>query len=322
MAPRVDALYFFLIAISAFFGLLIATLVVVFAVRYRRRSPDERPAAILGSVALELTWSLIPLGIVLVIFLWSAEIFFSMVRVPPGAMDVYVVGKRWMWKAQHMTGQREINELHVPVGRAGEDHAGLGGRDPQLLHPRLPREERRDPRALPDHVVRGHQAGALPPLLRRVLRHQALGDDRVDRGHGAGGLPGLAAGRDGRGLDGGGGGAPVPGARLRDLPPRRHRGARPQSPGPLRAARPARRGRDGPRRRRLHPRVDREPGGEGGGRVPADHARVPGAGDGGGPDAPGRLRPVARRQRGGAGRRRPAPAASPAPSPAPEGRKP
>src|SRR5688572_29747840 len=116
MAGRVDALYFFVLAISAFFGLLIATLVVVFAVRYRRRSPDERPAAILGSVALELTWSLIPLGIVLIIFLWSTEIFFSMVRVPPGAMDVYVVGKRWMWKAQHMTGQREINELHVPVG--------------------------------------------------------------------------------------------------------------------------------------------------------------------------------------------------------------
>jgi cytochrome c oxidase subunit 2 len=116
MAGRVDTLYFFLIAISTFFGLLIATLVVVFAVRYRRRSPDERPAAILGSVALELTWTLIPLGVVLVLFLWSAELFFAMIRVPPGAMDVYVVGKRWMWKAQHMTGQREINELHVPVG--------------------------------------------------------------------------------------------------------------------------------------------------------------------------------------------------------------
>jgi cytochrome c oxidase subunit 2 len=116
MAGRVDALYFFLIGLSAFFGLLIATLVIVFAVRYRRRSPDERPKAILGSVALELTWSLIPLGIVMFIFLWSADIFFSMVRVPPGAMEVYVVGKRWMWKAQHMTGQREINELHVPVG--------------------------------------------------------------------------------------------------------------------------------------------------------------------------------------------------------------
>ncbi len=115
-AGQVDAIYFFMVAVTAFFSILIATLVVVFAVRYRRRSPNERPKAILGSVALELTWSLIPLGIVMVIFLWSAEIFFSMVRVPPGAMEVYVVGKRWMWKAQHMTGQREINELHVPVG--------------------------------------------------------------------------------------------------------------------------------------------------------------------------------------------------------------
>ncbi len=116
MAMRVDALYFFLIAISAFFSLLIAGLVVVFAVKYRRRSDEEQPREILGSFALELTWTLVPLGIVLVIFAWSAEVYFALQRVPPGAMEVYVVGKRWMWKAQHMTGRREINELHVPVG--------------------------------------------------------------------------------------------------------------------------------------------------------------------------------------------------------------
>jgi cytochrome c oxidase subunit 2 len=116
MAGRVDALYLFLILISVFFGTLIATLVVTFAIRFRRRSPDERPRPIHGSTALELTWTLIPLGIVMVIFLWGAEVFFAMARVPPGTMNVYVVGKRWMWKTQHMTGQREINELHVPVG--------------------------------------------------------------------------------------------------------------------------------------------------------------------------------------------------------------
>ena len=116
MAARVDALYFFLLVLSAFFGTLIAGLVVVFAIKFRRRSPDERPQPIHGSLALELTWTLIPLGLVLIIFLWGAEVFFAMARVPPGAMDVYVVGKRWMWKTQHMTGQREINELHVPVG--------------------------------------------------------------------------------------------------------------------------------------------------------------------------------------------------------------
>jgi cytochrome c oxidase subunit II len=116
MAGRVDALYLALLAIGAFFSLLIASLVVGFAVRFRRRSPDEVGTPIHGSMVLELVWTLVPLGIVFVIFVWGAEIFFSMARVPPQAMEVYVVGKRWMWKTQHLSGQREINELHVPVG--------------------------------------------------------------------------------------------------------------------------------------------------------------------------------------------------------------
>jgi cytochrome c oxidase subunit 2 len=116
VAGEVDALYFFLLAVSGFFGILIAALLVVFAVRFRRRSEAERPPPIHGSLALELTWTIVPLGIVLLIFLWGAKVFVTMARVPPGAMEVYVVGKRWMWKAQHMSGQREINELHVPLG--------------------------------------------------------------------------------------------------------------------------------------------------------------------------------------------------------------
>jgi len=112
----VDALYLFLIAISVFFGALIAVLLAVFAVKFRRRSDDERPAEIHGSLPLELAWTLFPAGIVLIIFLWSAEVFFTLHRVPKDAMQIHVVGKRWMWKIQHMTGQREISELHVPVG--------------------------------------------------------------------------------------------------------------------------------------------------------------------------------------------------------------
>jgi cytochrome c oxidase subunit 2 len=115
-AGQVDALYFFLIALTAFFSLLIAALVFGFAIRYRRRSADERPPAIYGSLALELTWTLIPLAIVAVIFFWSADLYVTLSRVPADAIEVNVVGKRWMWKLQHMTGQREINELHVPVG--------------------------------------------------------------------------------------------------------------------------------------------------------------------------------------------------------------
>jgi cytochrome c oxidase subunit 2 len=115
-AGDVDALYLFLVAVSVFFGVLIAVLLVAFAIRYRRRSDDERPPLIHGSLPLELTWTLIPAGIVLIIFLWSAEVFFALHRVPKDAMQIHVVGKRWMWKLQHVTGQREINELHVPVG--------------------------------------------------------------------------------------------------------------------------------------------------------------------------------------------------------------
>jgi cytochrome c oxidase subunit 2 len=115
-AGRVDALYFFLIALTAFFSLLIGLMVIGFAIRYRRRSPDDKPPAIYGSLALELTWTLIPLGIVGVIFFWSTDVYLSINRVPKDAIEVHVVGKRWMWKVQHMTGQREINELHVPLG--------------------------------------------------------------------------------------------------------------------------------------------------------------------------------------------------------------
>ena len=84
-ASQVDALYLFLIALSVFFSVLIFTCVFVFAIRYRRRSESERPPAILGSLALELTWSLVPLGICVIIFFWSAHLFFEINRVPPDA---------------------------------------------------------------------------------------------------------------------------------------------------------------------------------------------------------------------------------------------
>ena len=116
-AAQVDAIYFFMVAVTAFFSLLIAALVVVFAVKYRRKSDDEIGVAIHGSLALELLWTFIPLGIAMVMFAWGAKVFFDLYRPPAGAMEIFVVGKQWMWKAQHADGQREINELHVPIGR-------------------------------------------------------------------------------------------------------------------------------------------------------------------------------------------------------------
>jgi cytochrome c oxidase subunit II len=116
-APHVDALYGFLIAVTAFFSLLIGALVVSFAIRYRRRSPGEIPPAVHESGLLEVVWTVIPLGLVLIMFFWGAAVYFRITRPPAGAIEIYVTGKQWMWKIQHGDGHREMNELHVPVGQ-------------------------------------------------------------------------------------------------------------------------------------------------------------------------------------------------------------
>jgi cytochrome c oxidase subunit 2 len=116
-APRVDALYFFILGVSAFFGVLTAILLIYFAIRYRRRAEDYYPRPILGSHKLEVTWTLVTLAIFLLIFFWGAAVYLDTIRPPDDAMEVYVVGKQWMWKVQHLNGRREINALHIPVGR-------------------------------------------------------------------------------------------------------------------------------------------------------------------------------------------------------------
>jgi cytochrome c oxidase subunit 2 len=118
MSGRVDALYFFLLAIAVFFSLLIAGLIVVYAVRYRRRAPQSIGAVVQGVTPLEIAWIVIPALITVVIFVWGASVFFAMSRPPDDTLNIYVVGKQWMWKFQHLDGQREIDEVHVPVGRA------------------------------------------------------------------------------------------------------------------------------------------------------------------------------------------------------------
>jgi len=117
-AKDVDALTLWLVGFSAFFTVLIAVMVLYFAIRYRRRGSNEVGSTFNQSVMLELTWTLIPLGIVLVTFVWGAKVYFRLYRPPANAIEYTITGKQWMWKTQHPTGQREINELHVPVGQA------------------------------------------------------------------------------------------------------------------------------------------------------------------------------------------------------------
>jgi cytochrome c oxidase subunit 2 len=116
-AAKVDALYFFIVAVSAFFTLAVSAAVLFFAIKYRRKHAGEVGAHIEGSLPLELTWSIIPTIISMVMFIWGAKLFYEMRRPPAEAMQIYAVGKQWMWKFQHIGGQREINELHVPAGQ-------------------------------------------------------------------------------------------------------------------------------------------------------------------------------------------------------------
>jgi cytochrome c oxidase subunit II len=115
-AGSVDALFIFLVALCTLVSVAIFAVIVVFAIQYRRRK-GVVAEQIEGSTALEITWSIIPLGIFIMIFIWGAVIYFKERTPPRGATEVYVVAKQWMWKLQHEEGQREINELHVPVGR-------------------------------------------------------------------------------------------------------------------------------------------------------------------------------------------------------------
>src|SRR5437660_10140935 len=117
VSSEVDALYFYISGVTVFFALLIAGIITFFVIRYRRRNPFEIPRPHEGLHKLETLWSVIPLIIAMTFFVWGAKVYFQMYRPAQNAIEVYVVGKQWMWKFQHATGQREINELHVPVGR-------------------------------------------------------------------------------------------------------------------------------------------------------------------------------------------------------------
>jgi cytochrome c oxidase subunit 2 len=118
VAREVDALFLGWVVISLFFSVLIAALIVIFFMKYRRR-PWRRFGhdAEIKTLPVEITWSVIPLVITLVMFVWGAKVFFDQSRPPEDAIAYYGVGKQWMWKFQHPEGAREINDLHVPVGQ-------------------------------------------------------------------------------------------------------------------------------------------------------------------------------------------------------------
>lgn len=112
---HLDALFLFLTGLSVVLCVGIFATIFYFAIRYRRRPDGRIPPLIRQSIPLEIAWTVIPIIINIFIFFWGARLFFRDAEPPAGAMEIFVVGKQWMWHLQHPEGQREINELHIPV---------------------------------------------------------------------------------------------------------------------------------------------------------------------------------------------------------------
>jgi cytochrome c oxidase subunit 2 len=117
VARDVDALYAFLVVVTGAATLLIIILVIFFAVKYRRTPENEVPAHEPENKYLEYVWIVLPFIVFMGIYFWGAQLYFKINRPPDDALEVWATGKRWMWKFQHVGGQSEINELHVPLGR-------------------------------------------------------------------------------------------------------------------------------------------------------------------------------------------------------------
>lgn len=115
-ARDTDLLFVAMLALCGVVALGVFVAMVFFAVRYRHSARVPR-ASIARNLGLEITWTLVPLVLFVVVFVWAARDFVQLYRPPADALPVYVVAKQWMWKLQHRNGRREINELHVPLGQ-------------------------------------------------------------------------------------------------------------------------------------------------------------------------------------------------------------
>lgn len=115
IAQGVDNLYFALTLITLFFTVLIFGTIFYFMIRYRRKQEGDIAGGPHDNLPLELTWTIIPTLICAVLFVWASFLYVRNSRPPKASMEIFVIGKQWMWHIEHPEGVREINELHVPV---------------------------------------------------------------------------------------------------------------------------------------------------------------------------------------------------------------
>jgi len=168
-APQVDNLVYFMLAVCVFFAVVICAAVIYFIFKYQRKAPDEIGAAIHGDLRLEIAWIVLPFPLLLVMFGWGAAIYVDYRHTPMDTLDVYVIGKQWMWKLQQPDGRKEINELHVPVGRNVRLNYGQRGCYPRFFRAFVPGENGCGARTLQHHVVPADQGWEISFFLLAVI---------------------------------------------------------------------------------------------------------------------------------------------------------
>jgi cytochrome c oxidase subunit 2 len=117
IAGQVDLFAVLLLIVTLSVSVLVVVLLVTFVLAYRRRAPGEGGMAIRGDFRVQAPLVVALVGLAVVATAWGAYLYLEMTSTPANAEPIYVVAKQWMWKAQHMGGQEEINEVHIPVGR-------------------------------------------------------------------------------------------------------------------------------------------------------------------------------------------------------------
>jgi cytochrome c oxidase subunit II len=116
-ADRVDLLVWAFSALNIALAAPVILGLLWFVAKYRRGSPADRSHPPTRGLWIEADWTVIPFLLAMIFFVWAAHLYYADAHPPDSAMEIAVVAKQWMWKAQHPGGQREINELHVPTGR-------------------------------------------------------------------------------------------------------------------------------------------------------------------------------------------------------------
>ena len=224
-ATSVDNLYIFFLLVCGFFGALVFFVTALFAARYRRAAerydPNHKQPLI-----LEIGWAVPPAIVVAVLFVWGAKLYISAYTPPPDAYEIFVTGKQWMWKIQHPSGKKEINELHVPIHRPIQ----LTMTSEDVIHSFYVPAFRLKRDVLPGRYTsmwfEATQVGEYHLFCAEFCGHGPLPDDRKGGRDGSGRVRDVAHRRGGRRIARAGGRTDLPAPGVPHLPRRRGPGAR------------------------------------------------------------------------------------------------